>query len=84
MENTDWMRDTPCHDVGPSFFFPTDGNGSDAAITFCNTFCPAATKARCLQYAIAENIEHGIWGGQSERGLRSLQRAARARARSAA
>jgi hypothetical protein len=34
--------------------------------------CPS--RESCLQYAIDENINHGIWGGCTEAGRRSMKR----------
>jgi len=32
----------------------------------------------CLEYALEHNLEHGVWGGTSERARRKLRRLRRA------
>jgi WhiB family redox-sensing transcriptional regulator len=41
-------------------FFPTTTAGSKIAQAFCQD-CPV--KMPCLEYALRENILHGVWGG---------------------
>jgi WhiB family redox-sensing transcriptional regulator len=41
-------------------FFPTTTSGSKIAQSFCQD-CPV--KMPCLEYALRENILHGVWGG---------------------
>lgn len=57
-------------------FFPTNGHAFLVlpAIELCNQ-CPV--QMACLDYALANNIDHGIWGGTSERGRRRIRKARR-------
>jgi WhiB family redox-sensing transcriptional regulator len=57
--------------VKPTQFFPSDGLGVEAAQRICAA-CPA--KAPCLEYALTNRIEHGVWGGASERERRRILR----------
>lgn len=66
---TGWMTEGLCRDLDPATFFPSDGVGVDAARRICAT-CPA--QAPCLEYALQERIEHGVWGGASERERRRI------------
>ena len=50
-------------------FFPSDGVGVDRARKICAT-CPVT--AQCLEYALANHIDHGVWGGCSERERRRI------------
>jgi WhiB family redox-sensing transcriptional regulator len=43
----------------------------DAARQICAE-CPV--KAECLEYALENRIDHGVWGGCSERERRRIQR----------
>jgi len=52
-------------------FFPSDGAGVDRARRICAT-CPV--QIDCLEYALAESIDHGVWGGCSERERRRIAR----------
>jgi WhiB family redox-sensing transcriptional regulator len=72
--NTEWMVEGKCREYPAGTFFPHDGTGVIKAQKICAT-CPVAQE--CLEYALANHIEHGIWGGASERERRRLQRARR-------
>ncbi len=67
--DTDWMDDGLCRQVPPSTFFPNDGVGVEVARRICAT-CPV--QVPCLEYALAERIDHGVWGGASERERRRI------------
>lgn len=64
-----WMRNGNCRNYPPAAFFPSDGVGVDAARRICAS-CPV--KERCLEYALANRIDHGVWGGTSERERRRI------------
>ncbi len=75
MENsadTKWMADGNCAAKPPSVFFPSDGVGVEVAKRVCEG-CPV--KSTCLEYAIENRIDHGVWGGTSERQRRRIVRA---------
>ena len=67
--DTTWMALGYCNDKPPSLFFPSDGVGVEVARKICAD-CPV--KEPCLEYALAERIDHGVWGGTSERQRRRL------------
>ncbi len=64
-----WMSDGNCRLHPPATFFPSDGVGVDKARKICRD-CPVM--ARCLEYALEERIDHGVWGGCSERERRRI------------
>ena len=64
-----WMQRGLCRDMPPSTFFPSDGVGVDLARQICAT-CPV--KAECLEHALVHRIDHGVWGGCSERERRRI------------
>ncbi len=66
---TAWMAEGNCRLHPPATFFPSDGVGVDKARKICRD-CPV--KARCLDYALEERIDHGVWGGCSERERRRI------------
>ena len=70
-----------CAGTDPEVFFPHDGTGVEVAKQVCAT-CTVAEP--CLEYALAHRIEHGVWGGCSERQRRRILRARRAAARNSA
>lgn len=71
-DTTDWMATGNCADKPPSLFFPSDGVGVEVARRVCED-CPV--KAQCLEYALTNRIDHGVWGGTSERERRRLLKA---------
>lgn len=78
--DADWMSDGKCRDMDPAIFFPNDGVGVQVAQRIC---AECTVRALCLEYALANRIDHGVWGGASERERRRLlrqRRVARARA----
>jgi WhiB family redox-sensing transcriptional regulator len=78
--DTQWMAEGNCNSISPSTFFPSDGVGVDVARKICEG-CPV--KAVCLEYALANRIDHGVWGGTSERERRRILRQRRQRAAAA-
>jgi WhiB family redox-sensing transcriptional regulator len=71
------MERARCRDVLPEVFFPRDGVGVEAARRYCAE-CPVT--APCLEYALVNRIEHGVWGGASERQRRRIAQSRRAKA----
>ena len=65
------MTEGKCRDHPPNTFFPSDGIGVAIARRICAD-CPV--KAPCLEYALDNHIEHGVWGGTSERARRLIAR----------
>jgi len=70
-EIAEWMQKGSCAHQPPGTFFPSDGVGVEVARRICAT-CPV--KEPCLEYALAHRIEHGVWGGCSERERRRILR----------
>jgi WhiB family redox-sensing transcriptional regulator len=66
---TAWMADGNCRLHPPATFFPSDGVGVDRARKICRD-CPVI--GTCLEFALAERIDHGVWGGCSERERRRI------------
>ena len=67
--DSNWMAEGLCAEKPPSLFFPSDGVGVDVARKICAD-CPV--KSACLEYALENRIDHGVWGGTSERERRRL------------
>jgi len=68
---TDWMGEGRCRDMDPAVFFPSDGIGVQSAQRICSE-CPM--KGPCLEYALDNRVDHGVWGGTSERERRRILR----------
>lgn len=67
----EWMLRGRCREVNAGNFFPTDAAGVELAQRVCAE-CPV--KTQCLEYALLHRIDHGVWGGESERDRRSIRR----------
>ena len=67
----DWMQHGNCRGTDPREFFPTGGSGVAAALRVCAE-CPVRTE--CLEYALENRIDQGVWGGASERERRRILR----------
>jgi WhiB family transcriptional regulator, redox-sensing transcriptional regulator len=66
---TSWMEMARCRDVDPQVFFPNDGPGVQSAQRYC---AECLVRESCLEYALENHIQHGVWGGASERARRRI------------
>jgi WhiB family transcriptional regulator, redox-sensing transcriptional regulator len=77
----DWRHRAACRDEDPELFFPVSETGPGARQTaqakvVCAR-CPV--RAECLEYALENGLDHGIFGGLTERerrGVHARQKAA--------
>jgi WhiB family redox-sensing transcriptional regulator len=72
-----WRDTAACRDTDPDLFFPVGSTGPavdqiEAAKRVCDA-CPA--KQPCLEFALVNNQDSGVWGGTSEEERRKLRRA---------
>lgn len=67
----EWMELGKCRDLDPAIFFPSDGIGVQSAQRICKE-CPV--QSACLEYALSNRVDHGVWGGTSERERRRILR----------
>jgi len=73
---TIWMAQGNCSNKPPELFFPSDGAGVEKAKNICAS-CPV--KQTCLEHALSHRINHGVWGGCSERQRRRIRKERRQR-----
>lgn len=66
-----WKRQGNCLGLNPNFMFPSKEGGFNEAKKVC-TECPV--KVECLEYALKNKINEGVWGGASERERRRIAR----------
>ncbi|MEV6315757.1 WhiB family transcriptional regulator [Streptomyces sp. NPDC051776] len=82
-----WRQSAACRDEDPELFFPIGTTGpaatrqAELAKGVCN-HCPV--QQECLEWALENNQDSGVWGGMDEMERRALRRrtarrAARAR-----
>lgn len=68
--NDRWYEFGLCRETSPDQLFVTGADQNDAK-RICHG-CPV--KANCLAEALDNRIEHGVWGGMTERERRKLLR----------
>ncbi|HEX2050958.1 MAG TPA: WhiB family transcriptional regulator [Actinomycetota bacterium] len=71
LQPVDWQTNARCAEVDPEIFFPERGGSSKAARAVCNE---CTVRMQCLEYALNNKEQFGIWGGTSERERRKLRR----------
>jgi WhiB family transcriptional regulator, redox-sensing transcriptional regulator len=71
LQPLEWQSKARCTEVDPEIFFPERGGSSKAARAVC-AHCPV--RANCLEYALNNKEQFGIWGGTSERERRRLRK----------
>ena len=81
----DWRVQAACRDTDPDLFFPvgTTGPAIDQIAAAKAVCCTCAAQPECLEFALANNQDSGVWGGTSEEERRKLRKqwlAARRRA----
>jgi len=69
------MERGACRQAASIDFFPSEGSGVLAARKVC---AGCEVRGACLDYALAEGIAHGVWGGTSDRERQRIK-AARSR-----
>ena len=67
----DWRSKAACLSVDPELFFPIGNTGpAIAQAAEAKAVCrECAVQAICLQWALDNNQDSGVWGGMSARGL---------------
>lgn len=60
----DWRRLAACRSADPDLFFPVSGGGWAGQVEKAKALCGACpVRRQCLQYALGEDEEYGVWGG---------------------
>ena len=71
LQPVDWQTKARCTEVDPEIFFPERGGSSKAARAVCSQ---CEVRLQCLEYALNNKEQFGIWGGTSERERRRLRK----------
>lgn len=66
-----WRRQAACRDGDPEAMFVTAAEDQHAVARVCRR-CPVM--AECAGDALDNRVEHGVWGGMTERERRALLR----------
>ncbi|MCX4564503.1 WhiB family transcriptional regulator [Streptomyces phaeochromogenes] len=68
--NTGWVNQAACGSIDPEALFAEDL--AQQTIKVLCTTCPV--RIECLAHALDNRIDHGVWGGMTERERRMLLR----------
>jgi WhiB family redox-sensing transcriptional regulator len=71
----EWQERGLCAQTDPDAFYPELGKPSAPAKRICRN---CEVQQQCLEFALANNEEFGIWGGTTERERRALKKKATA------
>ena len=71
LQPVEWQSEARCAGADPDVFFPERGGSSKAARAVCSK---CNVREQCLEYALNNKEQFGIWGGTSERERRRLRR----------
>ncbi len=71
LQPVEWQAKARCSEVDPEIFFPERGGSSKAARQVCSN---CQVRDICLEYALNNKEQFGIWGGTSERERRRLRK----------
>jgi WhiB family redox-sensing transcriptional regulator len=69
--NEQWTKAAACAQIGGDFWFPEKGDFALDAKRICHD-CPVQDE--CLEYALDNKIQEGVWGGVNARARRVLAR----------
>ena len=67
----EWQNNANCLGLDPVLFFPNRGDSTREARAVC---AGCVVRQECLEYALANKLAHGIWGGHSERERKRMRR----------
>ena len=71
---TDWRAAAACREVDVEVFFAIDEASQREAIAICEG-CPV--RRECLEHAVANREQYGVWGGLREQDRKRLVRSRR-------
>ena len=61
-----FFEDAACNNLDPNLFYPDDLKLQRAQVAYCKSICALCTvRDQCLNYAIEQGEEFGIWGGKT-------------------
>jgi len=60
-----------CKGMDPAYFFPLEEDRQQEVAQFC---AACVMREACLEYALINGIDHGVWGGTTEVERRALRR----------
>jgi WhiB family redox-sensing transcriptional regulator len=73
LEDQDWRSFGRCAQIDPNLWFAVGAREHKLAKQVCGR-CPV--RKQCLEYAMDTPVDHGVWGGLTERERRRFRRKA--------
>lgn len=70
-DDASWAERAACRGTNPDSFFVRGAAQARPAQQLCGG---CGVREACLDYALTNDIDFGVWGGLTERQRRSLQR----------
>lgn len=67
----DWRAEALCADADPELFFSPGAFEHKIAKGICRL---CSVRKQCLRYALEVPVDHGVWGGLTERERRGYRR----------
>ncbi len=71
LSDLEWRADAHCSTFDPDLWFAPGALEHKEAKRICRS-CPV--RRECLSYALETPVDHGVWGGMTERERRSYRR----------
>lgn len=71
----DWRHNAACRGADPEIWFPVGTEGpSQWQVVYAKSFCAACPVAgQCLEWALANGVDDGVWGGHTAEERRALK-----------
>jgi WhiB family transcriptional regulator, redox-sensing transcriptional regulator len=66
-----WQDHAACADADADLFFSSDEEAQREALAYCDA-CPV--RSACLEHAVTNREQYGIWGGVREQDRRRITR----------
>ena len=67
-----WANVAACRNSDPDVFFPPGGRTNNvAAVLICR---PCPVRVECLEFALENDMDHGVWGGMGQSARVELRR----------
>jgi WhiB family transcriptional regulator, redox-sensing transcriptional regulator len=70
---SDWTDQAACRGINPDLFYPEHGEAGSTATHAKQVCAGCAVRTECLDYALANAEQYGIWGGLSLRERHTIQ-----------
>ena len=78
-DDAPWMQGSACREIDPEIFFPDPSPWMLSEIAAAKEVCSICpVREVCLEYAMVNGVEYGVWGGLTRNERRALKKKRRA------